>query len=205
MVTDAAFRHVLGHFATGVTVVTGCDAAGVPRGFTANALTSLSLNPPLVLVCVDKRSHTYPALMESNAAFAINILSRYQESISRLFASKRPDKFEATPYRVGKLGVPVLEHTLAYLECRVVERHTGGDHVILVASVQHLGTGGSGARPLLHYRGEYRSLVLDHCPQGAEASHASGALALQQESASSSVEGIVARGRSAPEGPRPCP
>ena len=183
MVTDAAFRHVLGHFATGVTVVTGCDATGIPRGFTANALTSLSLDPPLVLVCVGKQSHTYPALMESDATFAINILSRDQESVSRLFASKHPDKFEATPYRVGKLGVPILEHTLAYLECRVVERHIGGDHVILVASVQHLGLGEGAARPLLHYRGEYRSLAHDHCRQGAEASHASGALALQQESA----------------------
>ncbi len=183
MVTEAAFRHILGHFATGVTVVTGRDAAGEPRGFTANAFTSLSLDPPLVLVCVDERSHTYPALMQEDAVFAVNILAREQESISRLFASKRADKFDLIACRTGALGAPLLEDTLAYLECRVVERHVGGDHVILVGSVQHLGTDDSAVQPLLHYRGEYRSLAHDHWRHGEEAARLPGALARQPESA----------------------
>src|SRR4051794_31592430 len=101
MVTKAELRHILGHFATGVTVITTRDADGIPRGFTANAFTSLSLDPPLVVVCVATTSQTYPALQANGAVFAVNILSRDQESISHHFASKHPDKFAAVAHTNG--------------------------------------------------------------------------------------------------------
>src|SRR5205823_3764333 len=124
----------------------------------ASAFASLSLDPPLVLVCVGRQSHSYPALIRDGAVFAVNILAQQQEDISRLFASKRPDKFADLAYADGQLGVPVLQNTLSYLECRVLERHIGGDHTILVASVEYLGTMGEG-QPLLHYRGQYAALA----------------------------------------------
>ena len=98
------------------------------------------------------------ALLRDDAVFAANILSHAQEDVSRLFASKRQDKFTHLSYRDGVLGVPILADVLAYLECRVAERHGGGDHAILVASVEHLGASGDGRHPLLHYRGGYTSL-----------------------------------------------
>jgi 3-hydroxy-9,10-secoandrosta-1,3,5(10)-triene-9,17-dione monooxygenase reductase component len=172
MVTKGEFRHILGHFATGVTVITTCDADGVPRGFTANAFTSLSLDPPLVVVCVDKRSHTYPALQASRAAFAVNILSRDQEELSRLFASKEQDKFSGLSFSLGPLGQPILHEVLAFLECRVIERFPGGDHTILVAEVHHLGTVAD-EEPLLYYRGAYTSTgPYPGSRAGADAGHA---------------------------------
>ena len=163
MVTTGEFRHILGHFATGVTVITTIDTAGVPRGFTANAFTSLSLDPPLVVVCVAKRSQTYPALQTDGAIFAVNILSRDQESLSRHFASKQPDKFALVDYSLGPLGAPILQGVLAFLECRVVERFHGGDHTILVGEVHNVGTL-AGDDPLLFYRGAYTSTALSPCP-----------------------------------------
>jgi 3-hydroxy-9,10-secoandrosta-1,3,5(10)-triene-9,17-dione monooxygenase reductase component len=163
MVTTGEFRHILGHFATGVTVITTRDADGIPRGFIANAFTSLSLDPPLVVVCVDKRSQTYPALQADGAVFAVNILSRDQESISRHFASKHPDKFALVDYASSQRGVPILHDVLAFLECRVVERFDGGDHTILVGAVHNLGAL-AGADPLLFYRGVYTSTTINPCP-----------------------------------------
>jgi flavin reductase (DIM6/NTAB) family NADH-FMN oxidoreductase RutF len=149
------FRHVLAHFATGVTIVTTCDPDQRPTGLTASAFTSVSLDPPLVLVCVDHKSQSFPTLRESGR-FGINILHLEHEALSRRFASSRLDKFEGVPFTLGTLGVPLIDQALAHLECRTVNAHVEGDHTIFVGRVEsvHVGEG----EPLLYYRGRYHRL-----------------------------------------------
>jgi flavin reductase (DIM6/NTAB) family NADH-FMN oxidoreductase RutF len=149
------FRRILGHFAAGVTVVTTCDGEARPTGLTASAFTSVSLEPPLVLVCVDHKSNSYPALLESGR-FAVNILRLEQEPISRHFASTLLDKFAAVPFHLSSLGVPVIEGALAHLECVTVSAHEAGDHTIFVGRVEQAGLGEG--EPLLYYRGRYNRL-----------------------------------------------
>ncbi|MDB5058994.1 MAG: flavin reductase [Chloroflexi bacterium] len=161
MATTAALRHMLGHFATGVTVVTSRDREGRLRGLTANAFTSLSLDPPRVLVCVSTTSQSYPALVGDGAVFAVNILSARQQWVAELFASKQVEKFHAVDFTYGALDVPLLGGSLGYLECRVVERHRGGDHVLLIAAVEHFGVAPPG-EPLLFYRSTYATVAPLH-------------------------------------------
>jgi flavin reductase (DIM6/NTAB) family NADH-FMN oxidoreductase RutF len=149
------FRRILGHFAAGVTVITTCDGEARPTGLTANAFTSVSLEPPLVLVCVDHKSNSYPALLESGR-FAVNILCREQEPISRRFASTLVDKFEAVPFRLSGLGLPLIDGALAHLECLTVNTHEAGDHTIFVGRVEQADSGEGD--PLLYYRGRYNRL-----------------------------------------------
>jgi flavin reductase (DIM6/NTAB) family NADH-FMN oxidoreductase RutF len=149
------FRHVLSHFASGVTIVTTCDADARPAGLTASAFTSVSLDPPLVLVCVDHKSQTYPALLE-RGRFAVNILASDQKELSRRFASARLDKFDDVRYRSGAHGMPLLESALAFLECTTVNTHVEGDHTIFVGLVEHVGVGDG--EPLLYFRGQYNRL-----------------------------------------------
>ena len=159
MINPDEFRRVLGHFATGVTLVTTCDAEARPTGLTASSFCSVSLDPPLVLVCVDHKSQSYPALRESGC-FGINILHDEHEPVSRRFATTRLDKFDELPYRLGVLGVPLIEGALAHLECRTVSAYVEGDHTIFVGRVEsaHAGEG----EPLLYYRGRYHHLRGDH-------------------------------------------
>jgi len=161
------FRRVLGCFASGVTVVTAWDVGGHPTGLTASAFTSVSLTPPLVLVCVAHTSVSYPALRASER-FGVNILSLDQEAISKRFAAppggNGGDKFEGIRYVRGALGLPLIEGAVAQLECSTVNAYPGGDHTIFVGQVE---AGrcqpGSGAEPLLYYRGQYGRL---HSPGG---------------------------------------
>ena len=155
MISADDFRHALGHFATGVTIVTTCDADRRPTGLTASAFSSVSLDPPLVLICVDHKSQSFPHLRESGR-FAINILHCDHEALSRRFASSRLDKFDGVAFRLGALGVPLLEQALAHLECQTVSAHVEGDHTIFVGRVEsvHVGDG----EPLLYYRGRYHRL-----------------------------------------------
>jgi len=148
-------RRVMGHFATGVTVITTRDVDGKPYGLTANALCSVSLAPPLLLVCIDKRAESYPAF-ERSGLFAINILGLGHEALSRRFAVSGGDKFVDVSYRSGTTGVPVLEGVLGVVECRVVAGHDAGDHTIYVGEVQHMEA--SQGDPLLFFRGKYRRL-----------------------------------------------
>ncbi len=159
MIPPADFRHVLGHFATGVTVVTTCDADGRPTGLTASAFTSVSLEPPLVLVCVDHKSQTYPALLE-RGRFAVNVLSTEQEEVSRRFATTRLDKFDGVPHHMSDLGLPLIDGALARLECTTATTHVEGDHTIFVGVVERasVGTG----QPLLYFRGRYDTLRGEH-------------------------------------------
>ncbi len=156
MIAADHFRRVLGHFATGITVLTTCDADQRPTGLTASAFCSVSLEPPLILVCVDHKSQSYPALRE-RGQFAVNILRADQEAISRRFASTSLTKFDGVPYRLGALGVPLLDEALAQLECVVVSAHVEGDHTIFVGRVEQ--TRVTDGQPLLYYRGRYARLA----------------------------------------------
>ncbi len=149
-------RRVMGMFATGVTVITTRDSRGKFYGLTANAVTSLSLEPPLVLICIDRRAETFVHFYDSKR-FVVNILGEHQEALSTRFARSGGEKFEGVAYRLGRLETPILEGTLGYLECRVVETHPGGDHVIHVGEVEH--AEGTGVRPLLFFRGQYRRVA----------------------------------------------
>jgi flavin reductase (DIM6/NTAB) family NADH-FMN oxidoreductase RutF len=149
------FRKVLGHFASGVTVITTADGEGRPAGLTATAFTSVSLDPPLVLVCVSQKSQSYPSLLE-RGRFAVNFLRREQEDLSKRFATQRLDKFDGVPHRMSALQLPILTEALAHVECVTVSRHIEGDHTILVGRVEACDTA-TGA-PLLYFRGQYASL-----------------------------------------------
>jgi flavin reductase (DIM6/NTAB) family NADH-FMN oxidoreductase RutF len=156
VVAPDEFRRVLSHFATGVTIVTTRDADGRPTGLTVSAFCSVSLDPPQVLVCVDHKSQTYPALRE-RGRFAVNVLSADHEDISRRFASTRLDKFDGVPYRIGELDVPLIAGALAQLECTAVNAHVEGDHTIFVGRVEQAHT--DAGDPLLYYRGKYQRLA----------------------------------------------
>jgi len=148
-------RRVMGHFATGVTVVTTRAANGKFHGLTANALTSVSLVPALLLVCIDKQAESYPCFAESKL-FTVNVLDDSQEELSRRFAVSGGDKFEGVGYRLGANGVPILEGVLAHLECRIVDAHDAGDHTIYIGEVEYAET--REGKPLLFFRGGYRSM-----------------------------------------------
>ena len=152
MISPADFRHVLSHFASGVTVVTTTDSDTRPAGLTASAFTSVSLDPPLILVCVDHKSQTYPALLE-RGRFAVNILTADQSDLSKRFASTRLDKFTDVRFHASESGLPLLDDALAFLECSTVNTHVEGDHTIFVGLVERAGTGSGD--PLLYFRGRY--------------------------------------------------
>lgn len=156
MVAPDDFRRVLGHFATGVTIITTTDAEGRATGLTVSAFCSVSLDPPQILVCIDHKSQSYPALRDGGH-FAVNILGSDHESVSRRFATTRLDKFDGVPFTLGALGVPLIEGALAQLECRTVSRHVEGDHTILVGRVEEARNGAG--EPLLYYRGRYSRLA----------------------------------------------
>jgi flavin reductase (DIM6/NTAB) family NADH-FMN oxidoreductase RutF len=152
------FRRVMGFFATGVTVVTTALGDRL-HGMTANAFCSVSLDPSLVLVCIERRSQTH-SLLARSGVFAVNILSEDQEELSRLFAISNPpesEPFSSVRYRLGVTGAPILEDCLAYAECRVAASYPGGDHTVFLGHVKDLGVLRE-ARPLLYYRSAYKSL-----------------------------------------------
>jgi flavin reductase (DIM6/NTAB) family NADH-FMN oxidoreductase RutF len=157
-VTATDFRHAIGHFATGVTVVTSIDADGQPVGTTANAVSSLSLDPPLILVCFDRSSATLEAIV-SHGAFAVNVLGARQQHLSANFARRGlAAAWDGVEHRPGPTGSPRLEGVLASLECTVEHRLDGGDHEIVVGRVHEVETSGADVAPLLFWRGTYASL-----------------------------------------------
>lgn len=155
-VTPDEFRAALGRFATGVTVVTVETAEGGVHGMTANAFCSVSLRPPLVLVCIDHLAETYLHLRE-RGQFGVSVLKSDQDALSEFFADpeRNPDAAcrLGIRYRKLKSGMPVLENALANIDCRVVEAHAAGDHTVFVAEVREVLLG-EGA-PLLYFRGRY--------------------------------------------------
>ena len=155
MIDHDLFRAVMGRFASGITVITARDAAGTPHGMTVSAFSSLSLDPPLVLVCIADDATMAP-LLDRAESYAVNVLASTQEALSRRFAGKVDDRFAGVGYQAGKLGDPILDDVLAWLQCRVVARHPAGDHVIVIGQVEAAGVGDG--KPLLYYRGGYATL-----------------------------------------------
>ena len=181
------FRQVMGQFATGVTVVTTCGQ-GKPAGITVNAFCSVSLDPPLVLVCIDLISHTLPFIRESGS-FAVNILTNEQERLSHCFAGSTQERYEHfchTDFHTAATGAPIIDDSLAFIDARVVAEYPGGDHVIFLGQVEAMGTNGhvvfadeeeqqyatlddnhdndaqNDKEPLAYYRGKYRHLTFDY-------------------------------------------
>ena len=154
-VSKDEFRAALSRFISGVTVVTTLGRDPRPAGITVSAFSSVSLDPPLVLACIDKRASLHDHLTEGRY-FAVNILAEDQQGVSRLFASKDEDRFDGARYRWGTSGAPLLDGALAYIECRVVHAYPGGDHTIVVGEVESTGT--AEHKPLLYYRGGYTHL-----------------------------------------------
>lgn len=155
-VTPDEFREVIGHFATGVTVITANDEDG-EFGSTASAVSSLSLEPPRLLVCMNRQSLT-GACIYRTGRFAVNILSEHQGDLAAHFASKSPDKFRNVSTSPGRLGEPLLEGALAHVECRVIEQISAGTHTVFLAEVERA-TAGTGS-PLAYYRGQFGRLQL---------------------------------------------
>lgn len=149
------FRAVLGRFASGVTVVTARDEHGRDHGMTVSAFSSLSLEPPMVLVCIAKNATMHDMLVRCQH-FGVNILAAGQEALSRRFAGADPNRFEGVGFERGSTGVALLEESLAHLECRVAATYPGGDHTIITGEVLHATVRQD--RPLLYYRGGYAQL-----------------------------------------------
>ncbi|WP_335933882.1 flavin reductase family protein [Streptomyces sp. PTD5-9] len=167
-VDPAEFRRVLGHFASGVTIVTAHDPGdrevhGGPAGFACQSFASLSLDPPLVAFMVARTSTTWPRIARAGS-FCVNVLGAHQEALCRGFAVSGADKFAGVAYEAAPVtGSPLLDGVPAWIDCRVHTVHTGGDHLIVVGRVEALGAagpadeggGGDGDGPLLFHRGRF--------------------------------------------------
>jgi flavin reductase (DIM6/NTAB) family NADH-FMN oxidoreductase RutF len=155
MINKDEFRAALGRFASGVTVVTTKDAAGNLHGITVSAFCSVSLAPPLILICIDKHTGSHHAF-EQNEFFTVNILREDQQHYSDQFASHLPDKFSSIEFYENENNVPVLKDVLANLECRRVNAHDNGDHTIFVGQIER--TTVTDGKPLVYFHGNYRKL-----------------------------------------------
>jgi 3-hydroxy-9,10-secoandrosta-1,3,5(10)-triene-9,17-dione monooxygenase reductase component len=156
-VDGAELRHVLGHFATGVTVVTArCE--GEPVGMVANSFTSVSLRPPLVLFCAGVESETWP-LIRAAGSFCVNVLGHHQRQLAVGFARKGSDRYEGVELVAREGGPPRLAGAIAHIDCRIAAEHPGGDHTIVVGEVVELAVADADAaaleRPLIFYRGGF--------------------------------------------------
>jgi len=148
------FRALCGLWPTGVSVVTTRGVEGRPYGVTMNSVTSVSLEPPLLLICLTNDSETLAAIRASGI-FCINVLTSAQEDLSQRFAHRRADKFDGVPVHDGRLGTPVLDGALAALECRLEEVYPGGDHKIVVGELVHGVCYDDEATPLIYFKGQY--------------------------------------------------
>ncbi|HVL79281.1 MAG TPA: flavin reductase family protein [Sphingomicrobium sp.] len=149
-------RDALGCFATGVTVVTCIDGSGAPFGLTANSFTSVSLDPPLLLVCVHKAAASAAAMIAAQR-FAVNVLQTGQQPASIRFSTKAEDRFGQSDWSCGEFGAPVLKESLGVFECERHAVHDGGDHHILIGHVLKASFDPN-LDPLLYFRGRYRRL-----------------------------------------------
>jgi flavin reductase (DIM6/NTAB) family NADH-FMN oxidoreductase RutF len=152
----SGFRQVLGHFASGVTIVTGITEDG-PAGFTCQSFSSLSLDPPLVLVLPSRSSTSWPRIA-ATGRFCVNILADHQGRISSRFAKPGGDKFADVAWTPSALGLPILKGSCAWIECHIEAVHSGGDHHIIVGAVQDLASMPD-SRPLLFHRGAYAGVT----------------------------------------------
>jgi flavin reductase (DIM6/NTAB) family NADH-FMN oxidoreductase RutF len=152
-------RDALGCFATGVTVVTCVNEKGEPAGLTVNSFTSVSLDPPLLLVCLAREAASAAALTRASH-FAVNVLQTGQQPASIRFSTRDEDRFGATPWSCGEAGAPILKDSLGVFECERYAVHPGGDHHILIGQVVKASFD-AGLDPLLYFRGRYRRLHFD--------------------------------------------
>jgi flavin reductase (DIM6/NTAB) family NADH-FMN oxidoreductase RutF len=154
-IDPAQFRQLLGRFATGVAIVTIVGPDGRPMGMTANSLSSVSLRPPLISICVDRAAEMHDAILRVTD-FVINVLGSHQETLARRFADKHEDRFDGIGYDLTPEGLILLGGALAHIECHRHAEYPGGDHTIVLGRV----TGGvtSKGRPLLYYRGGYAAI-----------------------------------------------
>lgn len=155
-----SLRSAFGCFATGITVVTTVDGEGALYGVTANSFTSLSLDPPLVLFCLDYKSTSFGAF-KTGTHFAVNVLREDQEALSVRFAQSNPDKWNGMAYETWKTGCPIFSGCIANLECDIESVFEGGDHVIVVGNVQRVIYDQGSGRPLLFYKGRYQSIAAE--------------------------------------------
>ncbi len=155
MISKDEFRHALGHFASGVTVITTKDASGHRHGITVSAFCSVSLAPPLILICIDKYTGSHHAF-EENECFAVNILREDQQYYSDRFASHLDDKFDGIAFDENADGIPVLKDALVNLECRRVNAHDNGDHTIFVGAIERSTV--RDGNPLVYSQGNYHQL-----------------------------------------------
>jgi flavin reductase ActVB len=169
-ISSTEFREALAHFASGVTVVTASDKGGLV-GFTATAFSSLSLSPPLLLVCVAKKASAHDRIVEAEA-FGVNVLAERQAWIAEQFARPGIDRFLGIPLAAGESSrAPLIEDALVRLECERYARHEAGDHTILVGRV--LAGATASGRPLLHYARRFGGFVADSAPPAGAAKDAS--------------------------------
>ena len=155
MVSREDFRSAVAHFATGVTVITTVDDQGQPHAMTANAFTSVCLEPPVVLVCVAHGTHTY-GYLEKTGRFGVNILGQEQEELGAHFAKRPADREEGVQYSYSQAedGVQSLDNSLIFLGCRVIGSHVYGDHTIYLGEVNEIQQNGAGA-PLMFFRSRW--------------------------------------------------
>ena len=153
-IDSAHFRQVLGHFPTGVTVITAAGPEGKAAGFAVGSFFSVSLEPPLVGFCAGKASSSWPLVREAGS-FCVNILAEDQEAVCRQFSSKVDDKFSGLGWQPAASGSPRLADVLAWIDCDIEAVHDAGDHEICVGRVRELGVDDSEHGPLLFYRGGY--------------------------------------------------
>jgi flavin reductase ActVB len=166
-IDGALFRQTMSRYASGVTVVTVLDAEGKAWALTANAISSVSLNPPLILVCIDKKANTYEALTQASY-FSVNVLEASQEDLALHFARHITDKFETIPYERGATGAPLLpQASIAMIECRMYAQYPGGDHTIVVGEV--LAAEVREGRPQLFYDRAFGTFVPNSPKQSAPA------------------------------------
>ena len=153
-IDEARFRQAMGYFPSGVTVVT-TEHEGALYGMTVSSFSSLSLRPPLILICIDKQVPTHDVLKQAGQ-FVVNILDKRQEHLSRRFATTFDDKFKGVAWHSGTLGLPVLDRVLAVIECRQHTQFDAGDHTIFVGEV--IDASVDEGAPLLYYRRGYHEL-----------------------------------------------
>lgn len=155
-VTPEEFRKVMGQFATGVTIVTTANKEGIPYGLTVNSFTSVSMDPLMVVVCLDNQLSGLSAFKESGK-FGVNILAEDQSDLSDHFARAGTDRSDA-PYVTGQTGVPLLDGVLARMECEISSFYPGGDHTLVLGEVKRTEILQPEKEPLLFFRGRYVSL-----------------------------------------------
>lgn len=157
-VDPRTFRRACSAFTTGVTVTTLLDSNGMPQGVTLSSFTSVSLDPPLILVCVDYRSKLMP-YFQPGQDFGVNVLREGQEDLSLRFSRGGTDRFQRISWYLGQSGVPLISDVLATFECRLIQSTRAGDHFILLGEVLYTGQGHGD--PLVYFRSSYQTLTAD--------------------------------------------